>query len=69
MGRAGNSLEELRPEFGAQLLGIVETVESPVLEKNNCGSNYGTGERTATGFVDAGDKKNAPLLKSALLPE
>jgi hypothetical protein len=69
MGRTGDSLEERRPEFGRQLLGIIETVEPPKLKENNGGSDDGTSERSAAGFVDASDENDAPLLESAFVPK
>ena len=69
MGRAGDSLEERRPVFVRQFLGIIETVESPELEENNGGGDDRASERSATGLIDAGDENDALLLESAFVPK
>ena len=57
------------PEFGRQFLGIIESVESPMLEENHGGGDDRAGERSSTGLIDAGDENDALLLKSAFVPE
>jgi hypothetical protein len=61
--------EQLRPEFWRQLLGIIQAAEAAMLKENDRRGDDGPGEWSAPSFVDAGDKKNAPLLESALVPE
>ena len=69
MGGARNLREQLRPELGLELLGVVQTCEPAVFEEDNRRGNDGAGERATPGFIDASNKKNAPLLESALVPE
>jgi len=69
MGGADDAFEHFRTKLGRQLLGIIQTVEPSVLEEDNRCSDDGAGQRAATGFIDASNKKNAPLLESALVPE
>jgi hypothetical protein len=69
MRRASDSLEEHRPKIWRELLRIVQAVESPQLEEDDSGCDDGTSEWPSAGFVDPGDKSNAPLLESAFLPK
>ena len=69
MGCASDALEKRRPKFRRKSLRIRQSVESPELEENDGGSDYGTGERSATGLVDASDKKSAPLMERAFMPK
>ena len=69
MGGTGDALEQSRPEFGRQFFGIVETIKSSEFEENDGGSDDRTSERSAAGFIDAGDKNDAPLLESAFVPK
>ena len=61
--------EQLRPEFWRQLLGIIQAAEAPMLKENDGRGDHGPGEGSAPGFVNASDKKDAPLLERALVPE
>ena len=40
-----------------------------MLEENHRSGNDGTGERSSTSFIDAGDKNTPLLLKRAFVPE
>ena len=40
-----------------------------MLEENDRRSDNGTGERPAASFIHSGNKENALLLKSALVPK
>ena len=69
MGGIGDLHEQIRPEIWGQLLGIVQAAKAAMLEENDRRGNNGPGEGSPPSFINAGNKKNALLLESALVPE
>ena len=69
MRGTGHLHEQLRPELGRKLLGIIQATEAPMLQENDRRGNNRPGERSTPRFINTGNKKNAPLLESALVPE
>ena len=72
-GVADDDLEILFTLRFVQHLGIVETAQlriqtalKPTVRKNDCGSDNRSGERSATGFVNACDERHALLPNLAL---
>jgi len=66
VGADGEHGMEMLAFFGGQFFRVIQAFERAVIRQDDSGGDHGTGERTASGFIDPGDQKNPASAQGTL---